>query len=90
MTRVNAALLAGAVTVLIFGAAFALIGWLTGAAGFWRIVESPLFLVGILAFNGVALVPLVVWSRRRANREEEDEQPTPLLPSERLKGRREL
>jgi membrane protein implicated in regulation of membrane protease activity len=88
MTRVNAALLAGAVTVLLFAAAFALVHWLTGAAGFWRVVESPLFFVGVIAFNCVALVPLVLWSRRREKREDMDEPLRPLRPSERLKGRR--
>jgi hypothetical protein len=73
MTRVNAALLAGAVTVLVFAAAFALVDWLTGNAGFWRIIQSPLFLFGVVAFNFVAFVPFVIWSRRRAKREEKDE-----------------
>jgi membrane protein implicated in regulation of membrane protease activity len=91
MTRVNAALLAGSVTVLLFSAAFAVVHWLTGAAGFWRVVESPLLLVGVIAFNCLALLPLVIWSRRRAKREEEeDERLMPLRPAERLKGRRGL
>ena len=90
MTRVNAALLAGVVTVLIFAAAFALINWLTGTAGFWHDIESPLFLLAIIAFNCVALVALVIWSRRRAKRAEKDEPPTPLIRRPPSTGRREL
>jgi membrane protein implicated in regulation of membrane protease activity len=89
MTRVNAALLAGAVTVLLFAAAFALVNWLTGMVGFWSVVESPLLLVGVIAFNCLLLVPLLIWRRRRA-KQEEDEPLMPLRPSERLRGRREL
>jgi membrane protein implicated in regulation of membrane protease activity len=89
MMRVNAALLAGAVTVLLFAAAFALVHWLTGSAGFWGVVVSPLFLFGVIAFNGVALVLLAIWSRRRT-KQDEDEPPTPLIRRSSLTGRREL
>ena len=88
MTRVNAALLAGAVSVLIFAVVIALVDWLVGTAGFSRAVESPLFIIGIIAFNSVA-VPLVIWRRRRAEREEEDERPTPLHRWQHPIGRRE-
>jgi membrane protein implicated in regulation of membrane protease activity len=77
MTRLNAALLAGVVTVLLFAAVFTLVDWLTGRAGFSHVIESPLFVVGVIAFNIVALVLLAIWSRRRAKREERDEPPTP-------------
>ena len=78
MMRVNAALLAGAVTVLLFAAAFALVHWLTGTAGFWNVVVSPLFLIGVLAFNGVAFALFAIWSHRRAKREEDEPPTTPI------------
>jgi membrane protein implicated in regulation of membrane protease activity len=89
MTRVNAALLAGVVTVLLFAAAFALVHWLTGTAGFWGVVVSPLFLFGVIAFNGVALVLLAIWSGRRTKQEEDEPSTRPIRrpPST---GRREL
>ena len=89
MTRVNAALLAGAVSVLIFAVVIALVDWLVGTGGFSRAVESPLFIIGVIAFNSVA-IPLVIWRRRREEREDMDEPLRPLRPSERPIGRRGL
>ena len=78
MTRVNAALLAGAVTVLLFAAVIVLVNWLTGTAGFEHAISSPLFAVGVIVFNGVVILLLVIWGQRRAKREEEDAPSTPL------------
>jgi membrane protein DedA with SNARE-associated domain len=90
MTRVNAALLAGAVTVLLFAGVFGAVGWLLGTTAYWRVVDSRYFVGGIIAFNTIVLLLVaVVLSRRRAKRDEEDERPTPLLRSKRPIGRRE-
>jgi membrane protein implicated in regulation of membrane protease activity len=91
MTRVNAALLAGAVTVLIFAAVLALVNWLMGLPGFWAILDSSAAVIGVIVLAISSLTAVVaVALHRRANREQEDEPLTKLLPSERLRGRREL
>jgi membrane protein implicated in regulation of membrane protease activity len=91
MTRLNAALLAGAVTVLLFGAVLALVNWLMGLPGFWAILDSNAAIIGVIVLAISSLViAITIALHRRGNREQKDEQPTPLRPSERLTGRREL
>jgi NADH:ubiquinone oxidoreductase subunit 6 (subunit J) len=90
MTRVNAALLAGAVTVLLFAAVMVLVNWLTGTVGFGRAISSPLFAVGVIVFNCVVIVPLVVWRQHRAKREERDALLTPPMRRPPSTGRRGL
>jgi hypothetical protein len=76
MTRLNAALLAGAVTVLLFAAVIVLVDWLNGTAGFEHAISSPLFAAGVIVFNGVIILALVIWGQRRAKREGKDALPT--------------
>jgi membrane protein implicated in regulation of membrane protease activity len=89
MTRVNAALLAGAMTVLLLASVtFGAVGL---GGSLLRVVQTPLFLLGAVgSFVFFFLLPVALWWQRRARRAEPDERPTPLPSSERLKDRRGL
>ncbi len=81
MTRVNAALLAGVVTILLVAAFAALFGLLDGTI--LERFQAPLFVLGVIVF--VIIVPIAQWRMRRTKRHDELAKIKPLPASERLK-----
>jgi NADH:ubiquinone oxidoreductase subunit K len=92
MTRVNAALLAGAVSVLLFAAAIALVDWLMELPGLWTILDSNATVVFacVVALAISSLTVAIVMALRRRTKRNEDEPLTPLIRRSPSTGRREL
>jgi hypothetical protein len=88
MTRVNAALLAGAVTVLIFAAVLALVNWLMGLPGFWAILDANAAVIGVIVLAVSSLAAVVAVALHGRAKREEDEALTPPVRRPPSTGRR--
>ena len=84
MTRVNAALLAGVTTVLLFLATIGAVDWFMRAGGLFKLARLGHFLPILIASNSWMFVWLpIVLTQRRKEAMEQDAPLTPLPASKR-------
>lgn len=86
MTRVNAALLAGVVTALLFVAADGVASWVVRSSAFWNLAGARHYLPVLTAINCLMWASFtIVLVRRRKKAKDQDVPLTPQPASERLK-----
>ena len=89
MTRVNAALLAGVVSTLLFMGAVALADWVLGLAGHLPPIPPRFIVIGAVVFNSMVIPMVLIFTSRRAKKEDDYVRPTPLHRWQHPIGRRE-
>jgi len=89
MSRLNAALLAGVISTLLFAGVIVLVNRLLVLAVHLPPIPPRFVVFGIVGFNGLAIPMWAVFMSRGAKKEEDYVRPTPLHRWQHPIGRRE-